>query len=127
MTTHILHKVTFYDGTSTVTLEPPDWEEMTYDWEPVPVSSMFEGYNGAATKQVNSGATQKWRLTVAVSGCKEPDLDGLSQSVTWTVTLISRDAINAAVAYTLWPVSPPRQSINSKAARRTWTISFREE
>lgn len=127
MATHILHKITFFDGTTTVTLEPPDWEEMSYQWLPVQISSVFEAYSGAAKKQVNSGAAQKWRLSVSVTGPKEPNLDALSQAVTWTVTLVDRDDFTAAQAYTLWPVDPPQQSINPRSAKRTWRIGFRQE
>lgn len=127
MTTHALHKIVFNDGTAAaVTLEPPAWREMSYSWEPVPISSIFEAYDGSAKKQINSGATQKWTLSVTVEGCEDPGLDSLSQSVTWTVTLIDRDG-QSAHAYTLWPIGPPQQSINPKIAQRSWTIRFREE
>ena len=123
---HILHQITFNDGTSSVTLEPPAWEEMSYDWSPVPISSMFEAYSGAAQKQINSGATPKWNLTVSVNGCDKPATTGLDQGVTWSVTLIDRDSIDASKTYTLWPVDFSSQEINARTARRAWTATFRE-
>ena len=123
---HRLHQITFDDGTSSVTLEPPAWEEMSYDWEPVAISSMFEAYSGAAQKQINVGATAKWNLTVSVTGCKAPATTGLDQSVTWEVTLINRDAIDSANTYTLWPSDFASQEVNPRTARRSWTSTFRE-
>lgn len=126
--THPLHSIEFDDGTATaVTLEPPAWTDMSYNWEPVPRSSVFEAYDGTAAKQVNSGSTQKWRLTVTVTGCGHPGLAALSQSVTWTVTMIDRDATTTAQSYTMWPLTPPPQGIDCKGAVRTWNMEFRQE
>lgn len=124
---HVLHAVTFDDGTESHTLEPPDWVDMSQAWAPVSISSIFEAYSGAATKQINSGATQKQRLTITVTGCQPPSLEDLDQSLVWTVTTIDPDDVDSSAAHTMWCEGPPEQTIDNKTAKRSWTINLREQ
>ena len=126
MTTHILHSVTCNDGATGRTLAPPTWDSMSYTWEPVPIRSLFEAYDGSATLQVNSGATQKRRIRLDVTGKCAPKFDGMNYATTWTLTLVRFDSISAATGYTVWPLGPPTQTIDANGGERAWTMEFRQ-
>lgn len=124
-----VHQVVIDDGTHpALTLAEGATRAFPVTWEPHPlISSLFQADNGTSIKQVNAGATQKYRITISGGGECPSGIHGLDYESTWSVTIADIDDPSATKNWpALWPVDPPQEERDMNTAENRWRMVLQE-